>query len=263
MKCNQCGLESEHFFANCPNCGSPMITENENCNRAADMVLAGLKDKLFLVLCILSTVACGLGVFGGSFDVIGILTTIFLWLVYSNAKKGVADADNLRNISGTLYARYVLNYVAYVMIAVVGILLGLVMTSFRDEFEESLRATGILSEQIIEIFLAVPGVFVIAVCLVAAVFGCVLNYFGIRKIHLFAKSVYQGIGNADISFVKNAESAKLWLWIYGMFGAIDCFGSLMPGEFNSMSFLSGGCASAGYIVAAIMIRRYIFAENKE
>ena len=125
MKCIKCGFESAEDFNFCPVCSEPQTpVESVSINPAADVVMPALKDNLFLAICILITIYCGLALVSGTLPLIQVLTTIFLWLVYSQSKEGFVSENHLRNVSGTVYAGYVINNVVFGIIAFCGIIIG-------------------------------------------------------------------------------------------------------------------------------------------
>ena len=83
MKCSNCGYESQEDFIYCTNCGTAVADAPAvSLNPVADKVLAVLKDRLFLVICILMSVSCVAALMCESIPIINILLTIFLWLTY-------------------------------------------------------------------------------------------------------------------------------------------------------------------------------------
>ena len=116
MICNHCGYQANEDFAFCPNCGKSVNegqqTAGENNDQqtegqvfqnvsvqadfATQKALSLFKDSLFLVICILQSVATGLSLIGKSFPIIGILFTVFLWLIYSQSSKNIVSAKYMR-----------------------------------------------------------------------------------------------------------------------------------------------------------------------
>ena len=131
MKCKNCGFENEQGVEYCVNCGeslacdcAPMPVEAVSLNPAADIVMNALRDKLFLVLCVLMTASCAMSIITSGVSLIYILITIFLWLTYADAQKGFANEKHLRVISGTVYAQYIIINVLSVLLLVSGALVG-------------------------------------------------------------------------------------------------------------------------------------------
>ena len=116
-------------------------------NLAKAKILPALKDKLYLVICILMTVSTGLSIIAGSLPIIEILLTVFSWLVYSAAKKDVADTKNLRCISGAVYANYVIMNVAAVILIVCGLLFGVAFSAIADNMDLVMDSIGEIDDE--------------------------------------------------------------------------------------------------------------------
>ena len=293
MKCNYCGYESESEFKFCPTCGAncqvelpkdePEFvsqTENQNefqaepqidsqpapdyvsVNLAKEKILPALKDKLYLAICILMTVSCGLSMIGGSIPLIAILLTVFSWLVYSAAKKDIADTKNLRCISGTIYANYVITNVAAVCLIVIGLLCGLLFSAIADSMDlllDSVGGTDEATRLLVDLLFAGSGWFVALLFIFIAVIILLINLLGYKKIHRFAKSVYQSIENHNLDKIEYAESSKTWLWFFGIMSAI---GAVLSIDGGAIAVLSSGCGAASAIIAAILIKKYILTNNE-
>ena len=276
MKCKYCGYEHTEAFTLCPLCGTdnsrPSAAADSgsatayvettvppvSLNPAAHHVLGALNSKLFLAVCILFTVSSGLAVFDGNFNVITILLTIFSWLTYSQARKGFADSSNIRCISGTVYASYVIEYVVAGLFVVCGLILtaafGLIssntamMSEFLSEFEAEITGYG----PIVEALLSASTVLILVIFVVAAVAVFLINFFGLRSVHRFVQSVYKSIDSGQIFFVK-CTAAKNWLMTFGVFSAISALSSFASE--SSLAVYSEGAMAAALIVASVFIKK--------
>lgn len=270
MKCNKCGFEHEQDFEYCMNCGAASRDDNAvpveavSLNPVADKVMNALKDNLFLVLCILMSASCVLSLNGG-LPLINILITIFLWLTYADTQKGFANEKHLQCVSGTVYASYVITNVACGILIVCGVLLGAIFAFFANtpefisEFEMALSEYdfsefGVEISDIPQALLALSGWIIAFVFIVIAAIGLVFNILGMRKIHRFAKSVYQGIMYQNPNFA-NPRAAKNWLLFFGICSAISAVSALTSGSITSV--LATGCAAASEIIAYILIDKYL------
>lgn len=257
MKCSNCGFESEQSYPVCPQC--QMETQP---NPAAQKILSVLKDPLFLVICILMSVVSGLPLMSGRLEVIDILITVFLWLVYAQSRKGIADVKHLRCVSGTVYADYVITYVAAGLVLVLGMIFTVafgVIASTPAFFETLLSGYtdtnyAALAQAIASIS---SGVILFAFLLAAAII-VVLNIFSTRYFHRFAKSVYQSIGSGTLD-LKHTTATKIWLFIFGGLAGLSCLSSLAGGQLLPM--LSSGAGSAASIFAGILIHKYLSDES--
>lgn len=267
MKCNNCGHEYNDMFEVCPNCGvQPDVVEPVSLSPAHDTVLSALKDKGFLAICILMTVASGMSLMGGSISVLNILFTVFLWLTYSAAEKGFADSNHLKCISGTVYASYVITNVTSIIFIVCGILSAVL---FSLEMAEEALHNGLsivvgeqeINEYIAELEGVVPnaltwfGMVFSITFVVIGVLVLVFNIIAMKKIHLFAKSVYQGIELQNSTF-ENPKAVKNWLMVFGVCGAI----STLSGG-NIVAFIANGCAAATTIIASTLVNKYFVQKN--
>lgn len=277
MKCSNCGFENQQNFEYCVNCGTempkvqsaqtePVGIEPVSLNPAADKVMNALKDSMFLVLCILMSVSCVMSIAIGNVPLLNILITVFLWLTYADANKGFVSENHLRSVSGTVYASYIITNVACGILIACGVLLG-VMNSVIDgadilaELLVEFGISGISSDMSdlmsqemlghIGIVLAIAFVFIAVICLV-------INLLGMKKIHRFAKSVYQGIMFQNPNF-ENPRAAKNWLLFFGICSAISAMTSLAGG--SVVATLATGCSAASAIIASILIDKYLVSEN--
>ena len=128
MKCPNCGFESERNYPTCSQCQAEI-----QANPVAQKILRPLKDALFLVICILMSASCLLSLAADNVPLIEILLTVFLWLTYAQSCKGIADAKHLRCISGTVYADYVITYVAAGLVLVLGLIAAAAFGMFLND----------------------------------------------------------------------------------------------------------------------------------
>ncbi len=250
----------------CENCGTPYAEEDSFCANCGtslkpNFLLGPLNHPLFLTLCILITCGCGLTFIGGEISVINILLTIFFWLAYASAKKNVVSQSHLRSISGTLFASYVVNFVIFGIIALVGVLLAISLwlvgtgswaASFLEiegELQDVLAggATGMT-------FISVIAIFVFIVFLGIAVVGSIINILGCRKIHKFAQSLYLNISVENPILYKPATVSG-WMIVLGIFVGLS---ALMQDDF--MLFVGNGAYSAAFFVGNVWIRKH-FLQN--
>lgn len=234
--------------------------ENNGENKAWDRVLEALEDNLFLILCILLTASCAIEVMNRSLPVLQVLFAVFLWIIYSKATQGEVDVSNLRHISGTVYAEYILINVVCICIAVVGMLLGFIMFAMKEYYIRILEATKeveFMDPDAIELIDMLSGtvgaiVAVLVVCIAAV--GIVVNYFSYRSFHKLAQSVYKGVENGRIS-TEYANRASTWMWVFGVIILIGSLGDLF--DFAIIPFLSSAIEGSIFIVSALLVQRYI------
>lgn len=280
MKCTQCGFESQQDFRFCPTCGTEQVPVAESepipeatadipvvdavvvdapvantADTPAGRVLAALKDSLFFLICILMTGAAALNLLAGSVPVLEILFSIFLWLTYAQAKKGIADKRQLRNLSGTVYAEYVVVNVSAIILAISGLLVATV-GGFAPAMMEILEDSGIVEGYLTADVMGIMGsafFIVIGVALlIGAAVAMVLNILSTRNIHRFAKSVYRCVEDESVTPV-NAKISATWLLVMGIITAISAFGSFST---DFVIAVASGCDAAACLLAYALIRRY-------
>lgn len=261
MKCNHCDYESEQEFKFCPLCGGAGAVEATAQNTLGEKFLAAMKDRLFLAICILLTVSAGVALFSGSFNVLSILMTVFIWLIYAASRKDTVDTNHMRNLSGTIYAEYVINNVAYILLGVCGVIVGFALTALTgnqalmNSIKDQLIYDNPMVDMIFGAITAVSGWVITLAILLAVALGLAFNILGLRKIHRLAKAAYQSVENPDPQLVEKAQKANTWLWVFGILGAVGAVSSLAA--FAISGFLTSGSSAAAYIIAALLVKKYI------
>ncbi len=262
MKCYKCGVEIGQEFEVCPVCGTKVVPAT---SPAANKVLTVLRDKLFLAICILLSISCGATVLNGDgFPITAILAMIFLWITYSKGREGIVNVRSMRNVSGVVYAEYIITNVVAVIFAVLGILMGVLvslvgtskelMTAYMQGFDLNLYGSPIDITEAIAVGMGwlVAGLFIFIGAIIL-----IINIFAWKKLHGFVKSVYVGVQTGGATPVINAKIARTWLWVFGIFSAVGALGSL----FDFLALVSSGCSATAYILGAILVDRY-FVLNK-
>lgn len=268
MKCRHCGNESAEQFSFCPSCGSPVTDscdelcverqETVNTNVASNRILNAFKDNLFLVLCICYTVATALGMFGDGLNILNALISVFLWLVFSESKKNAVQVNLLKNISGAVYAKYIIVKIASVLLAICGVLGGVLIAVFGDKVGEKFVASANLVdaeivETIFSMSAAVVGLMLAIVCLITAVILFTFNILSTRNIHQFAKSIYKSVESGTLNIVK-CKTTHNWLLIFGILSAISTFTNLA--SFDIAGALSSGGIAVAEIIASVLVKKY-------
>lgn len=255
MKCHQCGFESELDYPVCPQCQAQL-----QVNPAARHILQALKDSLFLVICVLFSVSVVISLVAGSLSVPSILIVVFLWLTYAQSRKDIADAKHLRCVSGAVYANYVITYVMAGVLLVLGLIcaaaIGL-LSSDTALMESVISGLADMNLGELSAVLAfIPSAVIAVVFVIAAGIIVAVNIFSMRYIHRFAQSVYKSIEAGALN-IKHANTAKIWLFIFGGASAFNCLTSLSNEQISL--FLSSGADAAACIIAGLLIRKYFTA----
>lgn len=257
MKCTNCAFESEQEFEFCPMCGTQQTNLNVSANPAVSLILPALKDNLFLVICILITASTVLSIAMGGLPLLNILLSVFLWLVYASARKNEVNVNQLRNVSGTVYASYVIVYVVSIIVAIAGVIVGvaLCMVGALPELSDLINEyVGAIDESLISIaqggaiFFGIG--FAIGILLVVAAL-ILVNVFGMKKIHGLAKSVYQSVQFGEIN-LQYVVPAKNWLMVLGIISAVSAVTSIANSVIGAVS---SGCGAAAMIIASILINK--------
>ncbi len=274
MKCEKCGYEQESAFEICPEC-SKIIPDQEvsvveipsidiNGNPSVDKLRAALKNPLFLVLCILFTVSCGLSIIGGGFSVIHILLAIFFWIIFAETKKGLINIKNLKTVSGIVYAQYAINNVAAIILMVCGAIVSVSMAlvMFVPNLSGLLsQITDELDKIFVDLSIKFTGALGIVLGLLVILSGfvwLVLNNLSTKKIHRFTKSIYKCALDGDAQFSK-PNAAKNWLIVFGVCMVLYAIATIVGNVFLGVSLLF---EAASTIIAAIMIDKYFMPQSQ-
>ncbi len=259
MYCNVCGGENPDGSKFCVHCGNPV---NGVSRGAAPRVLGALGDKLFLAVCILFTCGTGLGFFTARFDVINILLTIFCWLAYSAARKGNADPKNIRSISGTVFASFVIFLVAGGLLILLGIFYSIFLSvisgygySVSDLILRALEQIESASSSALRNLLGGYLVFFMnwihVILIAAAVIYILAAVFAVRPVHRFIKSVYESVQTGTENYF-NPHRARVWLMVMGIVKAVTS----LPG-FS----LGGLCIAAALIVSSVLTGKHFDSQQ--
>lgn len=262
MKCANCGFESEQDFAFCAQCGTAVqptaeqltVSESTPVNPLYTKTLAALKDPLFLVLCILVTTGAFLGLLADQVPLLLILASVFLWIVYAKSRRDNIHVESLRSISGVVFADYVVSYVVTGLLVVMGVLLTVVIGIAAGSsaiFNEIVDELGLMHAEyidLLEVVLSASAPLMLLIFLLLAVPVFLFNFFGMRKIHAFVKSLYQALQNGAAN-VLCAKETKTWLMVLGILSVASAL--------TSLSSLGAGVAM---ILASVLVGKY-FVEN--
>ena len=272
MFCKFCGHENDDSSAFCVKCGKPLSAAPENfeaappsLNPVMEKASSMIRDNMFLIMCILVTVSAGVGLLGGNFSVLTVLFTIFLWLTYSHSKNGFADGENMRRISGTVYASYVISIVVVALLGVVFVVLGgIIALGFAggalnlDNILNSVISEFSLDSDIVFSLASLSAVFisvVLVICFIALIAVFIVYIIGCKKLHGFAKSLYQSVYSGRFELI-NVTSAKNWLLAFGILKAVGALGSIA----SFPLFISAGCSAAVYFIASVLVDKYFIKE---
>lgn len=256
MRCRKCGCDNNINARFCQSCGSVLAFHQ---NYLAEKIILLLKDGLFMALCILYSISAAFSLVNVRIStVIGILMTIFLWLIFAQSRNGSIDSRYMRYISGTIYASYVIRWVICCVVILCGLLLAVLSFSISTGDLWNMFDFDIKSyiDDYLGVFNFITGSYLLlvsAVLMIFAVIGIILNVLGWRSIHCFAKSVYGTFENARVYIVKR-RAAQNWLMMFGILDAIYAVFDLAVG--NIALFMDEGCLSAAFIIGSILVGKY-------
>ncbi len=262
MKCTYCGYENTRPGTSCASCGKEFSAPQPpkvGPNPMENILFPLLKDSLFLVVCILESAAAALSLIKGSgIPVFNILFTIFLWIVFANASKNTLHIGALKGLSGTVYAKYILQIISSVAGIVIGVLhipISFAIEKRIDFFFELLEEIDFLDpilpflEHHSQLFFILLGVYFIANGILAL---CVYAR-GWKRIHQFTKSVYTSaeLYTTNVLF---SDKAAVWLIAFAILRVPFAFFNLL--NTNLLSVLSGSSSAAAMLLCGILLRKY-------
>ena len=260
MKCPHCDFERNEAFKFCPKCGKTLDQAEQPIPEClTPRALEFIKNDSFFVFCILLTVAVGSSLLSGGFNVLILLITIFSWLLYADARKGVVEHSHIKVISGSVYALYIITNILAVFIAFIGVLYTAIMLGVpflsgltTEMLTEELGSELMLSNFYLALFSTV-AIFMGGIFIVAALLMFILNVAGRKKIHRFIKLAYKGIENGQENFV-GAKSVSTWLIVFAVF---EIFSALTyMASAHIFGVVAEGCYAAALIVLSILINKH-------
>lgn len=277
MICKKCGLNNpEGNF--CANCGadlrdgdaytdySPAGTADFNApimNPVVNLLNSAAKNNMFLSVCILLSVSAVFSIFNGAMPgLFLILHIIFAWLIFAAACKENITFEKIRNVSGTIKAEYIINYVSAGMFAFLGVLVTIILLAFGNNPEVWNEVVAALETELPEneattilAFLAESTeVFVIllfvAFLLLAAIVVLV-NVFIFRPMWRFARSLWLSVQQGRFALEKSRKTATV-IMVYGIICVIGAFGAD-----DVIGVIAQGAQAAAMIVGSVWLKKSI------
>lgn len=267
MNCPYCKCKLKHPLSQCPSCKSVLKIDDLRLTTLENNLLSAFKHKLFLVIAILMTASSIFAILAKGLPIFNILLSIFFWISYSNAKKGFVNRRNLRSISGTIYAEYLMINITAVLMILSGFITSFIISLANPTAEEIIRIIGekeifnrlplnLISGFLINFF----SVAFLVLFVILAILILIPNLLWRSKIHNFAKSTYKSLGD-DYYPVESIREARNSLFILS-----SIFLTEHVLFFTSIfKLLSAVCLSGAGILVAILINKYFLqkAQNKE
>ena len=221
--------------------------------------ILAVKDNLFLVMCILISVAT---VF--SFELIELLLAIGMWIAYANVKSDKSLVSPAKLCATAMKVGYILTWVVSVIALVCGIILLVSSVALPAIFAEAgaldviyeseelglifdeFATMGIAQELLILMAFIFLSVFLIVLCVVMIL----LNIFFIKNAYKFAESVRDNI-EYDGPILK-AKTVSTWVLVLAIFQGVSALGSI--GNFSA--FVSTGATVALFIITYMWLKKY-------
>lgn len=266
MICPHCGYEYNQPNTYCSSCGNTVSAPQPTPtgpNPMENVLFPLLRDPLFFVVCILTSVAAGLAfILGQGIPVLEVFFAVFLWIIYTAATKNELSLNGLRGVSGTLYAVYIVQMITSIFIIVSGALTipAAFFISKKPEYVQELLETILAgdiffnwlldtTQATLTLLTIVFGILCIVIGLVQLLFS--LN--GWRPIHRFAQSLYKSF-ELSIVDVRFANEAQRWLMILGIFRVASAFFSVIQLDFTS--FIPTVITSAVMILCSLLLKKH-------
>ncbi len=260
MFCPRCGFEIDNSNNFCPNCGNSVINgtnfrSDGFYNPISERCLYAFKDNLFFTICILITVLSVLSLAAGSIPIFQILFSIFLWNIYSSARKNTVNSNMMQCVSGTVFAQKVILIVGGIC-AIISLIFVFIFS--LTEYDYFLKSISVniwgpnfdLTETMFDTtaFLIIYLLFLIFFVTIAIfIVFCV----AFSKIHKFAKSLYIS-AQTGICNIECANATKNWLMAFIILSALGTLSSFG----NAFAFIAGGTQVAIYILSYILMKKY-------
>ena len=274
MICQRCGHENDLGAIYCTACGEPFAPPPQIHNPVSSRFLALFRDKLFLVLCVLISVSIGANFLAGAgLSITGAIILGFLWALYADAKKSVVKSSNIRVISGTLFAEFILDIVGAVACVLMGVLFAAASVFLNGLSADSEVAAAILQAlKEANFYLKVSGFSVpiswqtvkgllwisSAIMLFGALEMIVVYAIGYRKLNRLTKSAYKGVESGELE-IAGLGGVKVWLVLFAVVNGLSAMLKLL--SLDLFGVASDATKIAAIIVAIKLMENHLSTEN--
>ncbi len=212
---------------NAPVYGPPQTFEGIRTGGEVQRLKSILSSSLFLVLCIVYSASILLGLFGASFDILGILFCISLWITYAAAKDRSAylKTSGLRFSRGVVTAEWVLMWIAVGFVAVFGIFGVIISFSGSAALRDYSNGIGSFAT-------AGMGIVILFFFLFAIAIMVLINIFFYGNLRKFCASLINSAESGMPAYVK-ANTSRIWLMVVGIIGCLSIFNLFSGAVVNS------------------------------
>ena len=258
-----------------------------------NQVLASiLNSPLYLILCILMSAECSLGLFTGGFSVLKVLLIVFLWILFGAAKSGAfLDAQKIKPIHTIVNVEFILNFVIaglFVLLSGLCFLAALLCSNEKfnlyslqqylstDDYMEIIDALQDLREMFgsfEEIDIALWVVFAIVGIGLAVIGVLVLlyNLLFVAKVKDFVYSIYKS-AEFNSFYLRKVNAVRNWLLAMAIISGISSFSvtempftdfAAEPSYFNIFDFFSSITATfSSMLTAGVFVIAFIIVKTK-
>lgn len=266
------------FWQNTPNqffggAGAPN-GYNAGAGRGSEI----FKDKLFLPICILLSVAALINF--PSFNILTILIAIGTWILYAavRSNKNPFSTCGIKMISGTVKAQFILLWVAVAFLLILAIILLAIAPGIQSSIDpnadslfdafpdyitidqETQNAVnqfiseffpGMSIAQVFELFLFIAGI----ILAFAAIVLTVINLVFTRPLRAFLVSFGQ---NAPMGLpIARANYVRICLMVFAILQFISSASSLLSLSSDSITeLISGVCTGVSMLLGSLLIGKY-------
>ena len=236
------------------------------------------KDKLFLPICILLSVAALINF--PSFNILTILIAIGTWILYAavRSNKNPFSTCGIKMISGTVKAQFILLWVAVAFLLILAIILLAIAPGIQSSIDpngdslfdafpdyitidqETQNAVnqfiseflpGMSIAQVFELFLFIAGI----ILAFAAIVLTLINLVFTRPLRAFLVSFGQ---NAPMGLpIARANYVRICLMVFAILQFISSASSLLSLSSDSITeLISGVCTGVSMLLGSLLIGKY-------
>lgn len=295
MFCKKCGAEIIEGGKFCTKCGTPVAEQpaapqsvvqpevqplKANTatqpvfvqNTVLDTLFKAFASPQFLAICILLTVSFGLGLFGLSFNVIGILSVIALWLLYSAAKSynPVGLRTPLKMLRVLNLLAYIFNCIGVGLVFLFSIILGVLGASLTtvidrissadidmviSEIQDAIGSEYSVLSEYMEEFIEVMfhgGIMIFAVVMfILGIIMLLLSIFYYRSVYCCSKSFVTSY-ETGVNCFEKIEAVSNWVMVLGILKAISAVSSI---SISILALGASGTMAAALILTSIWLKK--------
>jgi len=264
MICEKCQNQVDEQDKYCRYCGNLLLHIDVDGQNVALTALRSIcASKLFFAICVLMSVKVASDLSSFTLPVVPTLTTIFLWMLYSNAKKNVLKLEDFSKINNVISLDRVLVWVNVGFVTV----LEVALFTFGKECIQyilSLNFPGIDSlGSYIPTFFFKNVDLILIVCetlgFIILIAMIVYNLMFVNKLKSFVESILLSINSGSLNDIFDAKKVKNWLYVIA---TLQACGALRGVESGWIIALGATAKCAASIITAIIIKETLIEKNE-